>query len=152
MSIDMVFFWLFVALSLYIIISSRINVFDEDDEVKRTALELSVDELEIIRRSLLENDDLWEDDKPKDAATDKLLEKIEHELSKLDLDEFSEDAQWFEDNREEIEVSHGGEFVAIKGKKILQGSNSLDYLLGWLVGAGYDPAMVYVTYVTKCLL
>jgi len=145
MSIDMVFFWLFVAVILYIIIADRIKIFDEDDEVKRTALELSVGELEIIRRLLLKNDD-------KDAATDKLLEKIEHELSKLDLDEFSEDAQWFEDNREEIEVSHGGEFVAIKGKKILQGSNSLDYLLGWLVGAGYDPAMVYVTYVTKCLL
>jgi len=130
---------------LYIIIADRIKIFDEDDEVKRTALELSVGELEIIRRLLLKNDD-------KDAATDKLLEKIEHELSKLDLEEFNEDAQWFEDNREEIEVSHGGEFVAIKGKKILQGSNSLDYLLGWLVGAGYDPAMVYVTYVTKCLL
>ncbi|MHA1286768.1 MAG: hypothetical protein ACTSPB_05120 [Candidatus Thorarchaeota archaeon] len=145
MSIDMVFFWLFVAVILYIIIADRIKIFDEDDEVKRTALELSVGELEIIRRLLLKNDD-------KDAATDKLLEKIEHELSKLDLEEFNEDAQWFEDNREEIEVSHGGEFVAIKGKKILQGSNSLDYLLGWLVGAGYDPAMVYVTYVTKCLL
>jgi len=55
------------------------------------------------------------------------------------LTEAREDREWIETNREMLERKYADCYVAVKNRRVIGYSPSLDFLLGFLIGSGHDP-------------
>jgi len=64
------------------------------------------------------------------------------------LKNFEEDSLWFNRNIEEIrKEGFTKKFVAVKGKKILEGNENIDFLIQQLEKKGENPSFIFIGFV-----
>ncbi|MCK4637293.1 MAG: hypothetical protein KAT49_05380 [Methanomicrobia archaeon] len=68
-----------------------------------------------------------------------------NEMEEMKLfEEYERDADWFQENFDSLADKYEGQIVAVKNKKILVTSRSVDDLIRKIKEMGEDPAVTYV--------
>ncbi len=60
------------------------------------------------------------------------------------LETFTQDAHWFEDHWKELRKKYGGDFLAVKEKRVIAHDASLEKLINKLKASGEKPANLFI--------